>query len=75
MVREGGDEAVRRLTRRLDGVDVDDARVPQSELESALGLVAPTVREAIQLLAANLRRPRRPRCRPPPARCWRRARS
>ena len=55
MVREGGDEAVRRLTRRLDGVDIDDARVPQSELESALGLVAPTVREAIQLLAANLR--------------------
>src|SRR6476469_4994701 len=55
MVREGGDEAVRRLTRRLDGVDVDDARVPQSVLESALGLVAPTVREAIQLLADNLR--------------------
>ena len=55
MVREGGDEAVRRLTRRLDGVDIEDARVPQSELESALGLVAPAVREAIQLLAANLR--------------------
>ena len=29
--------------------------MPQSELESALGLVAPAVREAIQLLAANLR--------------------
>ena len=28
MVRSGGDAAVRRLTARLDGVDVEHARVP-----------------------------------------------
>jgi histidinol dehydrogenase len=56
MVREGGDEAVRRLTRRLDGVDVPAARVPRARLDEALTGVATDVREALELLAANLRR-------------------
>ena len=30
MVRDGGDEAVRRLTSRLDGVDIERSRVAPS---------------------------------------------
>lgn len=35
-VRERGDEAVRDLTQRFDGVRLDDLRVPQAALEEAL---------------------------------------
>jgi histidinol dehydrogenase len=56
MVRSGGDEAVRRLTLRLDGVDVPDARVPAELIDRAGEAVDPAVSAAIQLLAGNLRR-------------------
>ncbi len=56
MVREGGDEAVRRLTRRLDGVDVDNARVPAAELRTRWTPSHRRCCEAIELLAGNLRR-------------------
>jgi histidinol dehydrogenase len=56
MVRSGGDEAVRRLTERLDGIDIDDPRVPEQALDAALASVDAEVRQAIDMLAANLRR-------------------
>ncbi len=55
MVRDGGDEAVRRLTTRLDGVDVERVRVAPSRLRQALDDLDPEVRAALELLAENLR--------------------
>jgi histidinol dehydrogenase len=55
MVREGGDEALRRLTTRLDGVDVERVRVAPSTLRRALDDLDPEVRAALELLAENLR--------------------
>ncbi|MGZ4482266.1 MAG: histidinol dehydrogenase [Gaiellales bacterium] len=55
MVRVGGDEAVRRLTLRLDEIDVPDARVSRANLRTALVETPPEVRQALQLLASNLR--------------------
>jgi histidinol dehydrogenase len=47
-VRSGGDAAVRELTRRFDGVDVAEMRVPAAELVAALERLAPPVRAALQ---------------------------
>jgi histidinol dehydrogenase len=55
MVRDGGDEAVRRLTSRLDGVDVERSRVAPSRMRRALDDLDPDVRAALELLAENLR--------------------
>ena len=55
MVRNGGDEAVRRLTLRLDGVDVPEPRVPAAAIKAAVAGLAPPVRDALELLAANVR--------------------
>jgi len=55
MVRNGGADAVRRLTQRLDGVDVPDPRVPPDVLAAAVAGLAAPVREALELLAANVR--------------------
>ena len=55
MVRAGGDEAVRRLTSRLDGVDIERSRVAPSLMREALGDLDPDVRAALELLAENLR--------------------
>ncbi len=55
MVRDGGDEAVRRLTSRLDGVDIERPRVAPSMMRQALDDLDPDVRAALELLAENLR--------------------
>ncbi len=55
MVRRGGDDALRRLTSRLDGADLAQSRVKAGELSRALDGIDPAVKEAIELLAANLR--------------------
>jgi histidinol dehydrogenase len=55
MVRDGGDEAVRRLTSRLDGVDIERPRVAPSMMRQALDDLDPAVRAALELLAENLR--------------------
>jgi histidinol dehydrogenase len=55
MVRAGGDDAVRRLTLRLDGADLATSRVPAKALAGALATLEPAVREAVELLVENLR--------------------
>jgi histidinol dehydrogenase len=55
MVRNGGDDAIRRLTLRLDGVDVADPRVPHRAIAAAVKGLAPAVRDALELLAGNVR--------------------
>jgi histidinol dehydrogenase len=55
MVRAGGDEAVRRLTARFDDVDIEHSRLATATLRRALDQTPPTVREALEMLADNLR--------------------
>ena len=54
-VREGGDAALAELGLRFDGVAADPLRVPREELERALAEVPPTLRDALELAAANVR--------------------
>ncbi len=55
-VRERGAAAVRELTRRYDGVDVADPRVPAAALREAADRLDPAVREALTEAAARARR-------------------
>ena len=55
-VREGGDDAVRDLTRRLDGVDQEAFEVPASDVKSAQGSVPQELVEALELAAGRIRR-------------------
>jgi len=48
-VRNGGDGALRRLTKQYDGVVIDSLRVPREELTQAHGAIAPRLREALEL--------------------------
>ncbi|HEY5026621.1 MAG TPA: histidinol dehydrogenase [Acidimicrobiales bacterium] len=53
-VRSGGDEAIRDLTRRFDGVDIEDPRVPARDLEAALAGLDPGLRAALELAYARI---------------------
>src|SRR5438067_8385954 len=53
-VRDRGDVAVRELTARFDGADIDDLRVPQSELDAALAAIPPLLREALEAARASI---------------------
>jgi histidinol dehydrogenase len=53
-VREGGDAAVRSLTERFDGVEVEDPRVEPHEVRAALDRVDRPVREALEAAAASI---------------------
>ncbi len=55
-VRDGGDAAVRRLTRRFDGVEVAELRVKEEEITAAYGQVDGTLVEAITRCVERLRR-------------------
>jgi histidinol dehydrogenase len=55
-VREGGDEAVRDITRRLDGIEVAELEVSKSTIQDAYDSVAAEVVEALQLSAERIRR-------------------
>ncbi len=48
-VRAGGDEAVRALTARFDGVVIDSLQVPAEELDAALAGLDPALRDALEL--------------------------
>lgn len=54
-VRTEGDAAVRRYTRAIDGVEVDDLLVPQEELDAALRATPEEVRSALEVAAARVR--------------------
>ncbi|MFA4965729.1 MAG: histidinol dehydrogenase [Thermoleophilia bacterium] len=55
-VRERGDDAVREYTERLDGVELPAAyAVPAERLSECLSALAPGLREALELAAANVR--------------------
>jgi histidinol dehydrogenase len=53
-VRARGDEALRELTARYDGADVDELRVPPADVAKALEEIAPDVRAALEVAHANI---------------------
>jgi len=53
-VRVGGDEAVRALTKRFDGVDVGTLRVPRGEIDAALAGIDPGLRAALEVAYARI---------------------
>lgn len=55
-VREGGDNAVRDITKRLDGIDLDDFEVPNSTIQQAYDEVDSEVVDALGLAAGRVRR-------------------
>lgn len=55
-VREGGDNAVREITKRLDGIDLDDFQVPASAIEAAYDEVDGEVVDALRMAAERVRR-------------------
>jgi len=48
-VRAGGDDALRALTARFDGVAIDELRVPAAEIRAALARVPPELQEALDV--------------------------
>jgi len=48
-VRSEGDDALRALTRELDGAVIDDLRVAHAEIDAALERVAPGLRKALEV--------------------------
>jgi histidinol dehydrogenase len=63
-VRTGGDAALLELTERFDGVRLDRARVPTSELREALDAQPSEVRAALELAAERVRLHHRAQLRP-----------
>jgi histidinol dehydrogenase len=55
MVRSGGDAAIRRLTSRFDGIDLERLRVRPKDLARAARDTPPRVMDALGMLASNLR--------------------
>jgi histidinol dehydrogenase len=53
-VRAGGDEALRDVTERFDGVRPEALRVPPAEIEAALAGIPPLLREALEVARANV---------------------
>jgi histidinol dehydrogenase len=53
-VRERGDVALRELTARYDGAEVDDLRVPPTDVAKAVEDIAPDVRAALEVAHANI---------------------
>jgi histidinol dehydrogenase len=47
LVREGGDEALRELTRRFDGVEIDTIEVPSQVIAASLDEIAGELRDAL----------------------------
>jgi histidinol dehydrogenase len=54
-VRTGGDRAVRTLTTRFDGVEVEDLAVGPQDVDAALARVEPALRQAITEAAGRIR--------------------
>jgi histidinol dehydrogenase len=54
-VREGGDDAIRDLTERFDGVRPSSLRVPPEAIADALAGLDPELRRALETAAAGIR--------------------
>ena len=54
-VRKNGDEALKRLTQKFDGVDVDVIEVPTSELEAAWNALPPSDQAVIERARRNIK--------------------
>ena len=54
-VRDRGDAALLEMAREFDGVELDGLEVPESEWASAVEALEPTVRDALQRAADNIR--------------------
>ena len=54
-VRVQGDDAVRDYSRRIDGADLTDLRVPRERIEQAWRRTSPAICEALQLAATRIR--------------------
>jgi histidinol dehydrogenase len=48
-VRAGGDGALRQLTARFDGVEIDELRVPEAEIQAALARVPSALQDALDV--------------------------
>jgi histidinol dehydrogenase len=53
-VKKKGDKAIRKFTRKFDGVKLDSSAVREAEIEIASSLLSPTLKEAIQLAKKNI---------------------
>src|SRR5690349_16746592 len=53
-VKEHGDEALRSLTRKYDGVNLENLEVPTSEIEAASALVSEELKRSIALAKKNI---------------------
>lgn len=54
-VKERGDAAIKELTLKFDGVDLDDMRVPESRMKGALDEVDPETLDALRHAARQIR--------------------
>ena len=54
-VRERGDECLRELTAKFDGVEIDSFRVPQQAIDDAVEQCDPVIAEALEHAAAQIR--------------------
>lgn len=53
-VRERGDAALRELTARFDGAELDDLRVSPAACDAALAAIPPLLREALEAASAGI---------------------
>jgi len=55
-VRENGDEAIRRLTKKYDETETQELRVSRDELKLALRQIDPELKKALETAINNIRR-------------------
>ena len=53
-VRQNGDDAVKRYTKKFDGVELPDMQVSKEEIEQAVNLVPDKLKEAIKSAKKNI---------------------
>jgi histidinol dehydrogenase len=53
-VKAGGDKTIKKLTKEFDGAKVKNLLVSEKEMDQALGLVAPELKEAINIARDNI---------------------
>ena len=55
-VRQGGDDALKELTRKFDGIELNTIRVGPSEIDAAAGRLSEDLKAAIKLAKGNIER-------------------